>query len=1132
MAASVAPASAWAEIRGRLDALRQSDQKISALQGLLFLSAVLLLLLPLISGIEAIFWLKPAGRTLLLGAGLLTVGALFIGWCVRPYLKVSGDDILAKRIDQHYPDLNDRVTMAVQLWRERERGSSSHSAELLDAALAQSVQATRGVEFLAADGRWRVARAGKSFGAAALAPVLAFAIWSTPLSNALNRFAHPLTDYPVPVRTHLTVSPGDLDVSAGGQVTITAETAGEIPETATLHLFSEGAPQQTIALSTVSPSTFTHTLRDLRSSAGYQILAGDAVSPHYRITLVDHPDIASLHLYYEYPSYTRLAPRTTSDGGGDISAIKGSRVMVEVESTQPLAFARIAFENQNEPLPMVISGSKAQANILVTEDHRYSVLLENAEGRTTPDPAVYHITALPDHTPDVAIVTPGRDLNLTENMMVSLMITGVDDFGFTTMNLVYQNGADGEVLKKPIPVERGITAFSEPYVWDLAGLGLFPGDVVSYFVELFDNDTVSGPKRSVSQTYTVRFPSIGEIYDQLENTQKEQVTDFEEMLKSQEKTRERLKEINDQLAQQPENGDGKKQTLSWEKKKEIEALVAQQEQMAEGAMKAAEAMKQAMDKLGEQDSQSVELVEKMNQLRQLFNEIATPELMKALQEVRNAMKKMDSQKLKASMKNFSAEQEEFMKRLERSLAILKRLQAEQQMMAAVRKTEELLKRQEELQYATQDAEKKPSDQTKQELAKKQSNLQKDTESLQKDLDELAQSMENIENTPSDGVRDVAQSMRKQNLAERMGKISQQLSSGQMASAAEGQQKVSEDLSQMSQQLQEMKDQMESEQKQEIASSIRQAMRQLVQLSKDQEDLLDRTGQPGGRKSRMQDLSEDQQGLFKGTAQVADQLVATSQKSFFILPEIGKALGESLNRMQSASSGLTQRNRGAATGQQAGAMQALNQTVLALQQAMNSMNSSGSSTGMMEMLQQLQSMAQQQSGVNDQMNQMMDGQQSGKKMSLQDRAQMSRLASQQEAIRKSLEQMQRENQEEKQLSGRLSEIEREMKETINQLQQQQVDPQLVQRQQRILSRLLDASRSMREKDYDEKRLANPGNETIRSKPPNTVPANLLTIDKVLRDDLLRGVRDGSYPAEYEVLIRAYFRALSDAPQEKN
>ena len=44
---------------------------------------------------------------------------------------------------------------------------------------------------------------------------------------------------------------------------------------------------------------------------------------------------------------------------------------------------------------------------------------------------------------------------------------------------------------------------SQPFVWDLSNENLYPEDVVSYRIELFDNDTVSGPKRAVSRTYTL-----------------------------------------------------------------------------------------------------------------------------------------------------------------------------------------------------------------------------------------------------------------------------------------------------------------------------------------------------------------------------------------------------------------------------------------------------------------------------------------------------------------------------------------------------------------------------------------------------------------------------------------------------
>ena len=47
-------------------------------------------------------------------------------------------------------------------------------------------------------------------------------------------------------------------------------------------------------------------------------------------------------------------------------------------------------------------------------------------------------------------------------------------------------------------------------------------------------------------------------------------------------------------------------------------------------------------------------------------------------------------------------------------------------------------------------------------------------------------------------------------------------------------------------------------------------------------------------------------------------------------------------------------------------------------------------------------------------------------------------------------------------------------------------------------------------------------------PDDLPEDLLRFDRTLRDDILRGIREGVYPREYEELIRAYFRALSNVP----
>lgn len=1125
------PQVAWEDLRRRLQALRKADQRVSVIQGVLLWLAGVCVLIILMTGLEAMLRFSPPVRLFLVCAGAGVALAL-LGWrCLFPMIRPRSDLHLARRLERRFSGLDDRLTMALQLWRQREARASYASPVLLDAAIVSTIGATRTVDFTEAADHQRIRRALNMLGGTVVFGSMLFTLLYGSFSGALERLSHPLTDFPVPQRTFIAVEPGHIEVPAGSHVTITASLSGEIPEKATLHLSSDTRkPLKEIALTPLDATTFSTTLRDLRNSLVYDVEAGDAVSDEYEITVIDRPTIASLQLTYHYPEYTRLAPKTTADGTGDIIAVKGTRVTVQVEANQSLASADMVMSDAARKMPMTVSDRKAIATIHVLRDQRYHLELRNTEYAPGVDPPQYQITALPDRSPDVRIVAPGRDTNLTENMMLPLLISATDDFGFSSMNLVYWKRPEGKERRKFIPVDSKATVLSTPYVWDLSNAGLFPEDILSYYVEVFDNDAVSGPKRAVSQTFTVRFPSVVEIYKELEAEQTQRVTDMEEMLKEQRAMRERLQNLSREMTQKTSEQDA--EALSWEQKQDLESLVQKQEQMAREVLKAAEAMEQAIQQLEAHDMMNMEMIEKMNRLRELFQEIATPELLKAMQELRKSMEAMNRQKIAESMEAFEFAQEEFMKRLERSLSILKRMQAEHRMDLAVKKSQELIQRQEELQYATQNASQQASQETRENLASKQSGLREDTEAMQRELEALARDMEALQaGMPSDEVRDVAESMQQQRISQQMSRISQQLSSGQMGQAAQGQQQAVQSLSRLSQQLQSAQQQMQTDQKQEIAGEMRGAMRDLVNLSQGQEALRGRTAQPPGRDSRTQELAEDQQSLLNGAARIADQLVETSHKSFFLSPQVGRALGESLSRMQNASNGLSEQQRNAAMQQQMQAMEALNQTVLALRQAMQDMRSARSATGLMEMMQQLQSMAQQQSGLNDELSQLMQQQNGGRQgqqqeMSMEERARMSRLAAQQEALRKSLEQLQREHREQSQLLGRLSEIEREMQESIRQLQQMQADPKLIERQHRILSRLLDASRSIRERDFDNKRQAIPGQDIAGRPSPGPLPERLLQPSQTLRDDLLRGIQNGVYPREYEELIRAYFRALSE------
>ena len=1127
------PGDAWAEIRQRLQTLRLRDRNISATQGFLILGAVICVIALFLGAAEAVFRFTPPYRFILVLTSLGGVLALTVWRCIFPFLYTLSDDSLGRRVDRHFPDLHDRVTMTLQLWRQKAVQLPGQSSGLLNAAIIASAEATKTVDFCEADARHRIPQAGKLFGFAAAGFLVAFTLFFVSLSSAFERLSNPLTDYPVPQLTFVTLKPGNIEIPMGGAVAITASVTGEIPDEATLHLIGSDQPDRTVTLPRTTKTSFSHTIRDLNRSVSYMVEVGDAVSPRFTINVVNRPTVSTLNLTYDYPEYTRLAPRTTADGSGDIVTLKGTKVTVSIEASQSLTEAQLFMTGTKREQEMTVTDRKGKGTLLISQNDQYQILVRNESGRNNETPPLYQITALSDRLPDVRIISPGQNTDLTENMMVPLVISASDDFGFSKMNLVYQKVTGQQQIKKYIPVDRQVTTFTVPFVWDLLDMGLFPEDVVSYFIEVFDNDTISGPKRAVSQTFTVRFPSIAEIYENLDAQQEQQVAEIGEMLKDQEEAQEKLQKLNREL-EHAASPDEKKE-LTWEQTKEIESLVADQEKMADNVLQAAEEMAKAMQQLEQQDMMNVELIEKMNQLRKLFQEISSPELMQALEDIKQSMQNMDQDQLAGAMEDFEKEQEDFKKRLERSLSILKRMQAEQKMESAVKKAEELVERQEELQYATQNDSENPSQQTRESLSGKQEELRQDTEDMRQGLEELARSMEEIQgNMPSEEVQQAAQSMEQQGIEQQMSQISRQLASGQMQQAQRGQQQTGEQLSHMSQQLKDAQSQMQQEQQQQIAAEMRQAMHNLVELSQGQESIQSRTTRANGPASRLRDIQEDQRSLLNGTALVADALVNTAQKTFFVSPQVGHALGESLNRMQDASRGLSKRNRNEAAQQQTDAMEALNQTVLALQQAMNDMNASGASSGLMEMLQQLQSMSQQQSGLNDELSQMMqqqgEGQPGQQQMSMEERARVARLAQEQEHIRKSLEQMQREQRQQADVLGRLSEIEREMKESVRQLQQQQMDPNLIERQQRILSRLLDASRSMRERDYKDARKATAG-ENLASRPsPAELPPGLFDFTQPVRQDLLRSMRGGTYPSEYEELIRAYFRALSEEPRE--
>jgi len=486
------------------------------------------------------------------------------------------------------------------------------------------------------------------------------------------------------------------------------------------------------------------------------------------------------------------------------------------------------------------------------------------------------------------------------------------------------------------------------------------------------------------------------------------------------------------------------------------------------------------------------------------------------------MRKADPNMVQEAMKNLRLTQEELKQRLDKTIALLKDVQLEQKLKEAANKANDLLIRQQALKEAAKQSEKKdlPA------LAPKQKELKDEAKQLAKDLKSLSDSLKASHPQVADSLAQLSQEMEGDSLSGAMEQAANQLSSQNPQEAMKNQEKAERSLSKLSQGIKSAQNKKVGQDKKALAAKMRNAMKDLLYLSEKQNELNQKMGDAASNPASDKNaLAKEQQDLQAGAKKVADQLAETGQKTMFLTPEIMRQLGGSLSKMGQAQQQLEQGNAGGAKQNGKDAQAGLNQTVMSLMDAMGRMQTSGSASGLKEALEQMAGLSQQQEGVNQGTQGLMPIPGEGM-LSMQQRAEMARLAAEQGAIGKGMRDVQRslEGGGESGLQGRVNEIAKDMEKVAEDLKTRKVDRQTIERQQKILTRLLDAQRSVRERDMTERRKSEVA-KPYDPKPPKPLPGDLGDKQKKIREALLKALKEG-YPPEYEELIRAYFRALSE------
>ncbi len=1092
--------TAYQNLVQRLHLVQTRLTRNTVLFGIVLSCALALSLGLLLVGIEAALYLSPTAKVLLELLLVLSSLYLLIRYAIAPLLSPPNLEALALQLEAHFGGLQQQLISALQLWEAKDQPNQSQA--LIQAAVERANQETTHLKFEGIINRRRTLHTTFILVGILLICFISHAIWPTTLIGATQRLLQPLTAFEKPPETYITVRPGHAEVVAGEPFEIIAELSGIVPRKA--HLFTRENETQDWAplVLPVRQKTAKHQFPIVTRSFSYYFAAHNAKTQSYTLTVRQRPLVTRVVHHDTFPPHTHLPDRQNQEGG-DIVVPLGTSVSLHIETSETLDDAWLIID-KDQRVPTQVSDNQAQVTLTIDKDARYTIQLQDPHMIRNRAPVTYRIVALPDRSPDVRLLRPGN-AEIGEAMSLSVSAEAFDDYGITKMEVRYKVNQQTKDQVKPMVLAQQAKETTADAIWNLTALDLLPGDRITYRVRAYDNNP--SPNYGETQEFVIRFPSLYEIHQATEKAQQESLGEMENVQSRSQELTEKLETIARELL----NND----KLDWQDKQQLEEAIQTQENMNNQMQNTAEQLAETLDKLEESGLLKDDTLQKLEELQELLNQIQSPALQEAMEKLQDAMQTADSELVRKALEEFKKEREKFQESIDRTIALLKRVQQQQTLDALTKKLEALAESQEKI---TEDIQK---DITPDALARRQEQIADDTEKLQ---DELKTSAEDFSTPTDQQLEQLAQAMQQKELTKRMDQTQQNLESNQQSSAQKKSENIAKDLQQMAQQMNQIRQEFSNQQKADIAEELSRALHDLLTLSKSQERTTQRAETTQSREQTAP-LALDQARTITGANRMIQRLQEASNKTFFLPPQAGAALGESLKKMEDAAGHLNSGNSQRAAQDARHAMQSLNSAAMMVQRALGQIASSESGTGFEEMMQKMSELSQQQGEVNSQTEGLF-----GKPQPGQGQPGLEQLAAQQRAIQQALEQLRQEMaRQQQQMLGDLGKVASDMEQTAKELQQRHLTPETLHRQQQILSRMLDAQKSMRQRGKSRQREAESGKNTAY-RGPGSLPTNLGESNNPLRQYLREALKDG-YPTEYQSLIRRYFESLiEDAPAQ--
>ena len=492
--------------------LRRFIRRFKFVQGVEGLCLTAICAVLLFGAGPAIFYLKSyvpyAPLAYSIVTGLVLVAA--IGWTISRFLGRLSQERAALYIEQKQPKLRNNLINSLQLYPQIvEAKSTPGFSTTMVMALLRSTR--KQIAALKVDDLLDTRRMQSSLRLLGflIAPVAAMVLFNPAwVGGTISMLTHPLDHLP-PTVTTLEVEPKGLRVVRGTPVTIQAVTGGAIPTALELMTWQgandrgELIGMEKSAMENLGAGKFSAKISRLDKTVNYRVASAGMTSPTYRAEAIDAPEIANVQLILYPPAYTGLGSITVPEGG--IEGLKGSTVRLDAVATKDIVKAEILMDD-GKRVPLKVEGRKLQANLVLFQSQSYRILVEDQFGfRNTP--ISYELRVKPDGFPTVDLLQPTEDLEISGDEILTLDYSARDDFGIAEVNLIARTGEREDKIRLQKEENKRLI-LRDQYKWNLGKLGLRDGEDAIFFLQVFDNDTISGPKLGTSRSVRLKLKNL------------------------------------------------------------------------------------------------------------------------------------------------------------------------------------------------------------------------------------------------------------------------------------------------------------------------------------------------------------------------------------------------------------------------------------------------------------------------------------------------------------------------------------------------------------------------------------------------------------------------------------------------